>query len=77
MISVPSHYGYGLSAESGRGLYAESGRGLYANRDGSYGEGLFGGGSLLSRNVQLHPALISTHPDFLKNKHLSIYAYSY
>ena len=69
MTSVPSHYGYGL--------YAESGRGLYAHRDGSYGEGLFGGGSLLSRNGNLHPALISTNPDFLKNKHLSIYAYSY
>jgi len=69
MKSVPSQYGYGL--------YAESGRGLYAHRDGSYGEGLFGGGSLLSRNGELHPALISTNPDFLKNKHLSIYAYSY
>ena len=77
MKSVPSQYGYGLYAESGRGLYAQSGKGLYAHRDGSYGEGLFGGGSLLSRNGELHPALISTNPDFLKNKHLSIYAYSY
>jgi hypothetical protein len=63
MTSVPSHYGYGL--------YAQSGKGLYAHPDGAYGEGLFGGGSLLSQNGMLHPALILSNPDFLKNKHLS------
>ena len=65
MKSVPSQYGYGLYAESGRGLYAEhSGKGLYAHPNGCYGEGLFGGGSLLSQNGNLHPALISPNPDF-------------
>ena len=74
MMSVPSHYGYGLYAENGKGLYAENGKGLYAHNDGAYGEGLFAGGSLLSRNGQLHPALISSNPNHLRNKHLSIYS---
>ena len=67
MMSVPSHYGYAL--------YAENGKGLYIHNDGTYGEGLFAGGSLLSRNGQLHPALISPNPNHLRNKHLSIYAF--
>ena len=66
MTSVPSHYGYGL--------YYESGKGLYGHRNGSHGEGLFSGGGLLSRNGQLHPALLSDNPKHYRNKHLSIYA---
>ena len=77
MTSVPTQWGYGLYAQSGQGLYAHSGKGLYAQPNGAYGEGLFAGGSLLSQNGNLHPALVSSNPDFLKNKHLSIYAYSY
>ena len=75
MTSVPSQWGYGLYAQSGKGLYAESGKGkgLYAHPDGAYGEGLFGGGSLISQNGMLHPALVSTNPNHLRNKHLSIY----
>ena len=76
MTSVPSHYGYGLYAQSGKGLYAQSGKGLYAHPDGAYGEGLFGGGSLISHNGMLHPALLSSNPEHLRNKQLSIYQYS-
>ena len=61
MGSVADQWGYGLYAGN-----PESGEGLYA-----------GGGLYAGIGKGIHPALISTNPHFLKNRHLPTYTSNY